>query len=163
MPLMSSTEQGIPDTKRKLDEAEQQPVEGSGLKRRRGDVFGHDASDNDKEVCFAESKEGSSLLQASADCSIEHEESGELGNVNDNYEQADDSDSMEDDFDECEEWPWLKAVSVRESMDGGHPIGHCNGFLIDRGHIQRSFYSEMDKPSHDIKELSLALFDRWAI
>lgn len=138
-------------------------MEGSGLKRRRGDVFGHDASDSDKEDCFAEPKEGSSLLQASADCSAEPEESGELGNVNDNYEQVDDSDSIEDDFDKYEEWPWLKAVSVRESTDGGHTIGHCNGILIDRDQIRRSFYSEMDKPSHDIKELSLALFDRWAI
>ncbi|MCJ1384790.1 hypothetical protein MMC17_007908 [Xylographa soralifera] len=86
----------------------------------------------------------------------------------DDEDAEDEEDGEEDsdvDYNESEEWPWLKTFSsdVKSDVDGklNQQIASCKAWFIDREPIRSNFYTEMEEPVQDLSDLAFTVFDRW--
>ncbi|KAL8694579.1 MAG: hypothetical protein Q9224_003539 [Gallowayella concinna] len=162
MPLGPTSASGTPRPERFTDapNADHASVDNSpafdwdGAGNRANENGDHIASwDNDGMDLDDQDGDGSEPIHLEPD--------EELCDSDHHNECGEDYDGEGSDFDEFEEFRWLKSLNVDYKAANGESIGHCHAKIIDRDSIRQSFYHDMEEPSEDTAALAFGLFDRW--
>ena len=69
------------------------------------------------------------------------------------YDDSEFGDGTDGEYDESEEFKWLKSVDVSATDADGKKIGHCQGKTIDREPIRAHFYRDIEEPMQATSEM----------
>lgn len=79
-------------------------------------------------------------------------------------ENCSDEDDLDEDYDEFEDFEWLKSINIPIKADDAADspqVGFCVAKLIDRDSIRATFHRDMEEPSNDSATVGFGVFNRW--